>query len=52
MKIYKSDIMFALTIIFALLTVLSGFYSGQLSLFFGTLTFASTLALGAFENED
>ena len=47
--IYKSDVVFILMIIAALITVVSGYYNGNLSLMFGTITFLLALLLGRFE---
>lgn len=47
--IYKSDIVFALMLIAALLAIVSGYYSGNLSLVFGTITFALAMVLGRLE---
>ena len=47
--IYKSDIVFALMLIAALLAIVSGYYNGNLSLVFGIITFLLALLLGRFE---
>lgn len=47
--IYKNDIVFALMLIAALLAVVSGYYNGNLSLLFGTITFALAMVLGRLE---
>lgn len=47
--IYKSDVVFILMLIAALITVVSGYYNGNLSLMFGTITFLLALLLGRFE---
>lgn len=47
--IYKSDVVFVLMLIAALITVVSGYYNGNLSLLFGTITFALAMVLGRLE---
>lgn len=47
--IYKSDVVFVLMLIAALITVVSGYYNGNLSLMFGTITFALAMVLGRLE---
>lgn len=47
--IYKSDVVFVLMLIATLITVVSGYYNGNLSLLFGTITFALAMVLGRLE---
>lgn len=47
--IYRSDVVFVLMLIAALITVVSGYYNGNLSLVFGTITFLLAVLLGRFE---